>query len=175
MKFKQKIKRLAQTLQKILTVVAVLAIAWSILSFFDKITQWWALPLIAFFTGVIGTFLPKIAKVIRPFHSVVSTGISLLAINSVFEFIPKEFRFLGLLAILVVISILTDLFVSYRTTTGDILFDITLSVVATVIINFFGVLIITLPILLGLYSLVLLIQFDFRFSLKSNKQITTQE
>ena len=168
-------KQLIQTLPTILSVIAVLAITWSILSFFDKMTKWWSLPLLAVITGIIGILLPKIAKSVKPFYSIISSGISLLLIDLAFEFIPKEFKFLGLLAILTVVSLLTDLLVSCQTTTGDILFDIIISIVATFIINFFGILIVTLPILLVLYVLVILIQFDFRFSLKSNKQITTEE
>lgn len=163
-------KQLMQTLPTILSVIAVLAITWSILSFFDKMTYWWSFLLIAIITGVIGILLPKIAHKIRPFYSITSAGISLLLIESTFEFIPKGLKFLVLLTILAVISLLTDLLFSYQTTSGDILFDVVLSIVATCIISFFSVLIITLPILLILYSLVILIQFDFRFSFKKREQ-----
>lgn len=169
-------KHLTQTLPTILSVIGIFTITWSILSFFDKINYWWSLSAIAITTGIVGTLLPRIANHIRPFYCITSAGISLLLIESTLEFIPKGFKFLALLTILSVVSILTDLLFSYQTTNSDILFDVVISIVATFIINFFSTLIITLPILLVLFTLVILIQFDFKVSLKkSNMTISTKE
>lgn len=159
-------KQLTQTLPTILSVIAVLAIFWTNLSFFDKMNERWTLPLVAITTGIFSVLLPIISKCVTLFYSITSTGLSLLLITICSEFVPEEFQFIILLTTIIFISIITDCLVSEIITFGIILFDISVSIIASILINFFNTIWISTILLFITFILVLLIGHDFRFYFK---------
>ena len=158
--------QLTHALCPILSVIAVLAILWTNLSFFDKMNEPWTLTLIAVTAGLSSVLLPLISKWITLFYSITSTGLSLLAISIYTEFVPEEFKVVALLSTVIIISVLTDCVVSEKITIGIILFDIAVSIIAGILIYFFKEVWISSIILIITFILVLLIGYDFRFSLK---------
>ena len=157
---------ITQALDPILSVIAVLVIFWTNLSFFDKMNEHWTLPLIAITTGLSSVLLPLISKRVTLFYAIISTGLSLLAISIYPYFVPEELQLIALLLTVIIISVLTDCVVSEKMTVGLILFDIAVSIIAGILIYFFNTVWISTIILGITFVLVLLIGYDFSFSLK---------
>lgn len=144
-----------------LSAVAVLVISWNVLSSFDRITSWWALPSLAILTGVAAILLPKIAAKFKKCYAIMASGIALLFINLCI-FIQKDYRFFAICVIIFAIGLLTDFLVSLRVSIGDVLFDLVVSTVGAAIINFFLITLLTILLLVVVFVIILSFKFSYK-------------
>lgn len=152
----------------LISAVTVLVISWKILSFFDRISQWWSLPLLAFLTGFATILLPKIAAKFKKCYAIMASGIALLLIDLFSRLFPKDFKFFGILGIILVVGLITDFLVSLRVSIGDILFDLAVSAAGTAIISFFNITILSIVMLILIYFVILSFRFSFKYPTKKD-------
>jgi len=155
-----------------LSIVAILAILWFVFSSLELITRWWALPAIAAFTGILSIVIPSLAKRFRPFASVISVGWAILLYLTILPFTAS--KLLALTIIIFIIAIITEILTNSGLHIGSLLLDLLISAVTAWLLTKLSFTCLgTLLGLLDCYLVVLLIDFDFSFSIK--KRNTNEE
>ena len=147
------------------TVIAVLAIVWNLLEDMNYLNKWWALPLTAAITGILAIIIPFLGKKFSILYSINAVGFTLLLMA-----IMRSFFTINILSVweaIIVIAVITE-FTQKTFHIGAGLFDLFISFVSAYLINNYGSssMVITVIILLITYLMVILIDFDFQFSVK---------
>ena len=158
-------------LPTLLTVIAVIAITWYLITSFDAINKWWSLPLIAIAPGILSIVLPTIARRFKAFNSVISTGITVLLMITVLPLVigeNNEYLWGNSFLLISSISLLSELYVYHKIQIGDIIIDLALSALAAWLIVQTTNCIIILVILLITYILSLLVNCNFSLSWRNN-------
>lgn len=165
-------------LPTMLTVIATIAITWYLITSFDVINKSWSLPLIAIVPGIFSIILPRIAKRFKAFHSVISTGITILLMITVLPlFVGENNEYLWGNSFFLIssISLLSELYVYHKIQLGDLIIDLALSALSAWLIVQTTNCIIILVILLITYILILLINCNFSLSWRKNNNNNNKE
>ncbi|MCI9064087.1 MAG: hypothetical protein HFJ17_05755 [Clostridia bacterium] len=128
----------------------------------------WSLPVLAGCTGVLSLLIPMIGRRFAPVYAIISTGWTVLLL----ETLPFFGNRLSLISLLFAISIITDILVNGLNAFhfGDFILNAFMSAVAGFLIVKFGGAILNLIILIILFVLVILTNLKISLSLKKRKE-----
>lgn len=148
-----------------ITIVAIISTIVYLCTYFEVTTRVWYLPLLAGVTGLTALILPALAKVAKPLWSVVSTGITLF----VMQILPEwMFTVYVVFALICLIATFSDACVhgSSNLSWGNAIFNSIISCISALIIFKVENELATAIILLIVYLITLIVDFNFQFSIK---------
>lgn len=161
-------KNLSKKLYVATTAIAVIAISWYLLKAFGFLTAWWALPATALVTGIFAAVLPFILRRYSAPFAIISTGLSLLVIQIMGNFISTT-NIVALFIVIFTIAIITEIATNSSLHFGSLILDALLSLFAAWLIIAFSKALATVITLFICYLLIILVDFDFKFTIKSRK------
>lgn len=153
-------KRIKRTLAFALTAIAGVAISWFYLSANADLNTWYALPIMALFTGLVTALIPRWGNRFTPVYAVTSTGLATLTIHIVTNFASSDdfWVLIYKFVVIVLIGLLTDLILSKnKPSLADLLLDTLICCIAVLSIQYLPT-VMTIPIIIVAYILVLAIQ-----------------
>lgn len=161
-------KKISKRLYVATTTIAIIAISWYLLKAFSFLECWWALPATALATGIFAAVLPFIIRRFSAPFAIISTGLELFIIQIMSSFTSTA-NLIPLCITIFIIAILTEIATNSDLHFGTLILDVLLSLLSAWIIIRFSKAIATLIILFINYLLVILVDFDFKFSIKGRK------
>lgn len=167
-------KNLREKLYVATIAIAVIAISWYLLKAFSFLTAWWALPATALVTGIFAAVLPFILRRFSAPFAIISTGLSLLIIQIMGNFISTT-NIVALFIVIFAIAIITEIATNSSLHFGSLILDALLSLLAAWIIISFSKALATVITLFICYLLIILVDFDFRFTIKSRNTVEPVE
>lgn len=159
-----------KTFLSALSAIAALAITKTVLDYFFLNTKWFSLLLTAIIVGIVTFLLPLLVEKVNIAKSIICTGFTVLLMVpfSKAQLNPTQQYWLTFLLILT-IALLTDIIngiINHNFYLANLIFDAGICLLANHIISFFCNSIFTLVILVIMFSIVLMINFSFKFSIK---------
>lgn len=153
-----------------LSAIASLAIVKTVLDYFKFNTSWFAFLLTAIIVGIVTFLLPLLAEKVNFAKSIICTGITVLLMIPFAKFQLELTQYWCLFILITAIALLTDFINGIinhnKFHFANMIFDTLLCLLANHMIALFNNSIVTLVILIITYSIVLLINFSFKFSIK---------
>lgn len=162
-------------LSTLLSAIAIIAIAWYIITFLGIINNWWILPLLAGVTGLFSAFLPVLMSRFKVFWSIVSTGITLLLIQTLPNFLVlnPSTKFWVLIIFIFLISLITEGLAHGLSAfhPGSFILDFLIALVAAWLVSRVGSSLAVLIMLLIAFICVIIFDFNFNFSIRKKENI----
>ena len=163
----------------LISVIATIAIAWYLFTYYSVINTWWSLPLLAGATGLLSVILPLLIRRFKPLWSIIATGFTLLIMQILpfFSTYGESTKFWGLTIIILVIAMITEALAHGISILhiGEFILDLIISIAAAWLITTFETPITTVVLLLITFISTLVIDFNFEFSLKRNSRDVNDE
>lgn len=153
-----------------LSAIASLAIVKTVLDYFKFNTAWFAFLLTAIIVGIVTFLLPLLVEKVNFAKSIICTGFTVLLMIPFAKFQLELTQYWCLFILITAIALLTDIINGIinnaRFHFANLIFDVGISLLANHLIAIFDNSIVTLIVLLVTYSIVLLVNFTFKFSIK---------
>ena len=153
-----------------LSAVASLAIVKTVLDYFKFNTSWFAFLLTAIIVGIVTFLLPLLVEKVNFAKSIICTGFTVLLMIPFAKFQLELTQYWCLFILITAIALLTDIINGIINHTrfhfANLIFDVGICLLANHLIAVFDNSIVTLVILIITYSIVLLVNFTFMFSIK---------
>lgn len=157
----------------LLAVIAIIAIIWYIFDGLAILNYWYALPIIAILTGILSVWIiPMISKKIKPVNSIIATGLTIMGFQIFSNFVAKDKIWLMQFIIITILSIFIDIYSYIKFNIADAIFDIGIGGFSVWLLSQTNYWLLTLILLLINFIVVLTVNFNFRFSIKSEKNNT---
>lgn len=159
-----------KTFLSALSAVASLAIVKTVLDYFKFNTAWFAFLLTAIIVGIVTFLLPLLVEKVNFAKSIICTGFTVLLMIPFAKFQLELTQYWCLFILITAIALLTDIINGIINHTrfhfANLIFDVGICLLANHLIAVFDNSIVTLVILIITYSIVLLVNFTFMFSIK---------
>lgn len=159
-----------KTFLSALSAVASLAIVKTVLDYFKFNTAWFAFLLTAIIVGIVTFLLPLLVEKVNFAKSIICTGFTVLLMIPFAKFQLELTQYWCLFILITAIALLTDIINGIINNTrfhfANLIFDVGICLLANHLIAVFDNSIVTLVILIITYSIVLLVNFTFMFSIK---------
>lgn len=159
-----------KTFLSALSAVASLAIVKTVLDYFKFNTSWFAFLLTAIIVGIVTFLLPLLVEKVNFAKSIICTGFTVLLMIPFAKFQLELTQYWCLFILITAIALLTDIINGIINHTrfhfANLIFDVGICLLANHLIAVFDNSIVTLVILIITYSIVLLVNFTFMFSIK---------
>ena len=154
-----------------LSAIASLAIVKTVLDYFKFDTSWFAFLLTAVIVGIVTFLLPLLVEKVNFSKSIICTGFTVLLIIPFEKFQLKPIqKYWYLFVLITTIALLTDIINSIinhnKFHFANLVFDAGICLLANHMIALFNNSIVTLIILVLAFSVILLVNFTFKFSIK---------
>lgn len=153
-----------------LSAIAALAITKTVLDYFKFDTSWFAFLLTALIVGLVTFLLPLLVEKVNFANSIICTGFTVLMMVPFAKFQLKLTQYWCLFFLITAIALLTDIINGIinhnKFHFANLIFDVGICLLANHLIALFDNSIITLIVLVVTYSIVLLVNFTFKFSIK---------
>ena len=160
-----------KTFLSALSAVASLAIVKTVLDYFKFNTSWFAFLLTAIIVGIVTFLLPLLVEKVNFAKSIICTGFTVLLMIPFAKFQLNSTQrywltFVLILAVALLADIINGIINHARFHFANLIFDVGISLLANHLIAVFDNSIVTLIVLVVTYSIVLLVNFTFKFSIK---------
>ena len=159
-----------KTFLSALSAVASLALVKTVLDYFKFNTAWFAFLLTAIIVGIVTFLLPLLVEKVNFAKSIICTGFTVLLMIPFAKFQLELTQYWCLFILITAIALLTDFINGIinhnKFHFANLIFDVGICLLANHLIAVFDNSIVTLVILIITYSIVLLVNFTFMFSIK---------
>lgn len=153
-----------------LSAIASLAIVKTVLDYFKFNTSWFAFLLTAIIVGIVTFLLPLLVEKVNFAKSIICTGFTVLLMIPFAKFQLELTQYWCLFILITAIALLTDIINGIinhnKFHFANLIFDVGICLLANHLIAVFDNSIVTLIVLVVTYSIVLLVNFSFKFSIK---------
>ena len=159
-----------KTFLSALSAVASLAIVKTVLDYFKFDTSWFAFLLTSLIVGLTTFLLPLLVEKVNFAKSIICTGFTVLLMIPFAKFQLELTQYWCLFILITAIALLTDIINGIinhnKFHFANLIFDVGISLLANHMIALFNNSIVTLIILVLAFSIILLVNFTFKFSIK---------
>ena len=157
-----------------LPVIATIAIIWYIFNVFSVFHYWYALPIMATLTGIISVWIiPGVSQKLKQVNAIIATGLAIIGFQIFNNFIDKDQKWIMQFILITIVSIFIDIYSYKHFNIADAIFDTGISCIAVWLLSQTDYWLYVLIILLVNFIVVLTVNFNFRFSIKSEKNKNT--
>lgn len=166
-----------KTFLSALSAIAALAITKTVLDYFKFDTSWFAFLLTALIVGITTFLLPLLVEKVNFANSIICTGftVTLMITFSKFQLNSTQ-RYWLTFVIILAAALLADIIINHnKFHFANLIFDAGICLLANHLIALLDKSIVTLIILIVTYSIVLLVNFSFKFSIKRKSLKETSE
>ena len=158
------------TIKILLPVIATIAIIWYIFNVFSFFHYWYALPIMATLTGILSVWIiPGVSQKLKQVNSIIATGLAIMGFQILGNFVDKDKTWIMQFILITIVSIFIDIYSYKHFNIADAIFDTGITCISVWLLSQTDYWLYVLIILLVNFIVVLTVNFNFRFSIKSEK------